>query len=262
MCLILIAYHAHPRYPLVIAANRDEFRRRPTEGAHFWADRPELCAGRDLVHGGTWLGLTRNGRVAALTNYRDPWDRKPDAPSRGELVSRFLASPLSIDAFLAQLRRDGPTYLGFNLLFGGVDRLLWYSNRNGAAEPMTPGIHGLSNELLDTPWPKVTRGKELLAGVLQGEGALDKEELFALLADRTRPPDRLLPQTGIGIEKERLLSTIFIDGQEYGTRCSTVILVADHGEVSFQERSFEPGLPGVTRSLTLRWERFRGGAAG
>jgi len=237
MCLILLAYGQHPRYPLMLAANRDEFYDRPTAAASYWEDAPDLFAGRDLVHGGTWLGITRDGRFAALTNYREPHAERAAAPSRGELVSRFLKSGVGAKDYLEQLRRQGGAYHGFNLVFGCPDALYCYSNRNGQAVRIAPGIHGLSNHLFDTPWPKVVRGKNALAEVAQLADPAS-EDLFSILADRTRAPDELLPDTGIGLEWERLLSPIFIASERYGTRSSTVLLLDTDRRVTIVERTF------------------------
>lgn len=244
MCLIIFAWQAHPRYRLVLAANRDEFRDRPAARADFWPETPGLLAGRDLKGGGTWLGVTREGRLAAVTNYRDPRSYREGAPSRGHLVTEFLRGDLSPATFLDGLRHGGEGYNGFNLLAGDREELWYYSNRGGAPAEVAPGIHGLSNHLLDTPWPKVERGREALARLLAGGREPATEELFALLADRAQAPDQFLPDTGVGIERERLLSPLFIDAPGYGTRSSTLLLVGHDGAVTFIERSFDsPGIP-------------------
>jgi uncharacterized protein with NRDE domain len=240
MCLILIAYQVHPRYPLILAANRDEFYQRPTAAAAFWPDAPHILGGRDLVHQGTWLGVTRSGRFAALTNYRDPHAAKRNAPSRGGLVSGFLQSETRPEDFLERLRSEASKYNGFNLLFGDQAGLCCFSNKSGEAVRLTPGIHGLSNHLLDTSWPKVVRGKESLAQVVRSDEFL-REDLFAILADRTQASDELLPETGVGLMRERMLSSIFIASERYGTRSSTVLLIDAHRQVSFSERTFHGG---------------------
>lgn len=241
MCTLLLAYRAHPEYRLVIAANRDEYYRRPTAPAQFWDDAPHIFAGRDLVHGGTWLGVTRTGRVAALTNYRDPSDLHRHGPSRGRLVSGFLEEDIAAQAYVDRLRASTVAYGGYNLLLGDGEDLLCYSNKSDRTIRIEPGIHGLSNHLMDTPWPKVRRGKEGLARILAGDRFVP-EDLFALLADGSHPPDEELPDTGVGIDLERLLSPVFIKSAEYGTRCSTVLLVDHGGKVTFIERSFEGGV--------------------
>lgn len=241
MCTLLLAYRAHPEYRLVIAANRDEYYRRPTAPAQYWDDAPHIFAGRDLVHSGTWLGVTVAGRIAALTNYRDPSDLHRHGPSRGRLVSGFLEENIAAEAYVARLRASTVAYGGYNLFLSDGEDLLCYSNKSDRTIRVEPGIHGLSNHLWDTPWPKVRCGKEGLARILAGKSFVP-EDLFVLLADGTHPPDDELPDTGVGIDLERLLSPVFIRSSEYGTRCSTVILVDHEGKATFIERSFEGGV--------------------
>jgi uncharacterized protein with NRDE domain len=241
MCLILLAYECHPAYRLIIAANRDEFFARPTAPAAFWDDAPQLLAGRDLQEGGTWLGITRNGRFAALTNYRDPASYRQDRPSRGRLVSDFLRGNMSTSAYREFLQREGDDYNNFNLIFGTSEELCCFSNRGNLFTAPTPGIHGLSNHLLDTPWPKVSRGREALARLIAPADTIATDDIFTLLADRTPAPDYLLPDTGVGIERERLLSPLFISTPAYGTRSSTVVLIDRNEQVTFSERTFHAG---------------------
>jgi uncharacterized protein with NRDE domain len=238
MCLILLAYKTHPQYPLIIAVNRDESYDRPTAPAAFREDSPSLLAGKDLRSGGTWLGITRNGRIAALANYRGPQEFKANAPSRGLLVSNYLLGDLSAAEYLKKLQTTADLCNGFNMIFGDVRQLYYFSNRGTVPALLSPGIHGQSNHLLDTPWPKVLRGKESLQDILSKQPKPTAEELFALLADRTVPEDRLLPDTGIGLEKERLLAPLFIVSPTYGTRSSTVILINRDGEITFCERTY------------------------
>jgi len=245
MCLILFAHKVHPDYPLVLAANRDESYQRATAPAAFWQDDARVYGGRDLEQGGTWLGITRTGRVAALTNFRAGNAVKTSTRSRGELVGNYLRSNQPAAAYLGRTGREAMLYNGFNLLAGDVDSLHYFSNRAGAAVAVSPGIHGLSNHLLDTPWPKVERGKRALAGMLDLAGSDLSDALFSVLADRTPAPDAELPDSGIGLQRERLLSPAFIVKPLYGTRCSTVLLVDNQGRVTFSERSFgEGGKPG------------------
>ncbi|MBL8002290.1 MAG: NRDE family protein [Flavobacteriales bacterium] len=231
MCLIVLAYRVHPHYPLIVAANRDEFRMRPAAPAHFWDDAPELVAGRDLQAGGTWLGITRSGRFAALTNHRDLRRAPLQGPSRGHLVRQALEGGIDPAATAV--------FEGFNLLHGPVHALRYHTNITGADEALAPGIHGLSNALLNTPWPKVERAKVALAQVLaQGPAPA---ALFDLLADATVAADAQLPDTGLPLEQERAVSSIFIAGAQYGTRCSTVVLVDTEGQVHFEERTHPGG---------------------
>lgn len=237
MCLLLLAYRSHAGYPLIVAANRDEFHERTAEPAHWWGE-PRIFAGRDREAGGTWIGVSRDGRIAAVTNYRDPSITEPGVASRGELPVTALAGS-NDGALLEQFRREGNRYNGFNLLYGAPARLLYLSNRGERRARLTAGIYGLSNHALDTPWPKVTRGKDRLAGYLRDCGRPEPEGLFELLRDRHRPTDAELPNTGIGLEWERLLAPMFIITRRYGTRCSTVIIMNEHNEILFAERSFD-----------------------
>jgi uncharacterized protein with NRDE domain len=244
MCLILFAYKAHPQYRLILAANRDEFYDRPTQHAGWWDSNPDLLAGRDLKAGGSWLGITRNGYFAALTNYRDPGQMRTDASSRGELVSAYLQNGGDPQAYMEDLKDRGHRYNGFNLLVSDQNSLWYYSNMGAGPTELEPGVYGLSNHLLDTPWPKVQKG---VAGLnyLINDHALNLDSVFTLLADPARATDDHLPQTGVGLELERLLSPVFIQSPRYGTRASTVLLVDETGQVTFEERSFIPPVNGA-----------------
>lgn len=255
MCLLLLAVDTHPRYALVLAANRDEYFDRPTADAAFWPEAPHVVAGKDRRAGGTWLGVTRGGRIAAITNYRDPASLKSDAPSRGHLVSRFLLGEDAPMAYLENLSAEGPRYNGFNVVVGDGDGLYWYSNRSGEILRLTAGVHGLSNRLLDTPWPKVVRGRRLLQDILSSGDELDPEAFLELLLDRTSPGDESLPETGVGLEWERILSPIFIASAVYGTRSSTVLIQDRQGRVTFVERSFsQDGQPPRTAAYQFQIE--------
>ena len=237
MCLILLAHRAHPLYRLVVAANRDEFYARPTAPAAFWTDAPHVLAGRDLQGGGTWMGVTRAGRFAAVTNYREVAPPPPDAPSRGELPGGFLRGDQAPEAYLRSLEVRAGAYAGFNLLVGDGEALGYLSNRGGVARMLAPGVYGVSNALLDTPWPKVERGKAGLREVLAEGGEIDPDALLRLLAESEPAPDALLPDTGVGRERERVLSSLFIASPGYGTRASTVLLVRHDGRARFVERT-------------------------
>lgn len=247
MCLILVAWRNHPEYPLVVAANRDEFYKRPTAPAAFWPDHPQLLAGRDLAAGGAWMGITRQGRFAALTNFRDPSRQRPRAPSRGRLVADFLTGDSSIDAYLDGL--DASACNGFNLLLGDGERLVAFSNVSNEGHELKPGIYGLSNALLDTPWPKVGAGKTALEAAL--DALPDEQRLWALLRDDRPHPDDALPATGVPLEWERLLSAAFVRGADYGTRSSTVLIVSGGQRATFDEQTWLAG--GVAGGRT----RFR-----
>ena len=246
MCLLVVANKFHPTYPLVLVANRDEYYDRPTAPAHFWDDAPELLAGKDLKGGGTWLGITRFGRVAAITNYRDPLNQRPGAPSRGMLVRDFLLGKDSPIHFLESLKNKAGQYNGFNIIVGDMTNLYWYSNKGPGIIALKRGVFGLSNHLLDTPWPKVLRAKQMLLDLLSSDGLPPDEAFFNLLLDQTKPQDSELPDTGVGLERERILSPIFISSPVYGTRSSTLIFVDTRGNVRFVEKTHDPGAPPPT----------------
>jgi uncharacterized protein with NRDE domain len=242
MCTILFAYDCHPRYKLVVAANRDEFYKRPTAPAAFWQDNSDILAGRDLKEGGTWMGITTSGRFAALTNYRDPASFKPDARSRGHLVKNYLSSNLAAETYIANIDDGGTAYNGFNLLVGTYESLYYYSNREKTSRKVLPGVHGLSNALLNTPWPKVTRGIKALSDLIQND-EIEAEQLFTIMTDREQPHNQDLPETGVSLKMERMLAPMFVISPGYGTCLTTVILVERNHNVQFWERSFKDGQP-------------------
>ncbi len=230
MCLIVFAWQVVPGAPLIAAANRDEFYDRPAAAAGAWPENPKIFAGRDLKGGGSWMGITQEGKFAALTNIRGPQERRADAPSRGALVADYLAGDMGPEDYIAAIAAGPCTYNGFNLVIGDRERLFWYSNRGGDdarnGKQLEPGIYGISNSLLDAPWPKVVRTKAQFASLLC-QGA-PEDAFFEMLADTTRAPDLRLPDTGIALDLERVLSAVCIETQGYGTRTSTVVkLYAD-----------------------------------
>lgn len=233
MCLIIAAWHAHPDYPLVVAANRDEHFARPTAPAHWWPDEPNILAGRDLTARGTWLGITHDGRFAALTNYRDPQLRREHAPSRGALVRDCLVSLAPARAALANVSAASQHYAAFNLFIGDGRSLGIHESAAGRTRMLDPGIHALSNHLLDTPWPKVTLARERFERAL--ETPLSDEAFLALLRDDQPAADVDLPVTGVGIEWERMLSPVFVRAPGYGTRSSTLLIVRADGEARMRE---------------------------
>jgi uncharacterized protein with NRDE domain len=237
MCLILVAWRGNPNYPFVVAANRDEFHVRPAAAAHWWQHEPQILAGRDLSAGGTWLGITRDGRFAALTNFRGA-ARRDDAPSRGALVTNMLRSRDSVASMLDHLSKVGPNYNAFNVIFSDGERLAVYESTTRAGRELEPGIYGLSNHLLDTPWPKVRHAKSGLSKAL--EDLPDSGATLALLCDDRPAPDELLPRTGLTQEWERLMSSAFIRADDYGTRCSTIISVDAQGDARFEEWTWDP----------------------
>ena len=235
MCLIVLAWHARADLPLVVAANRDEWRDRAAQPAHWWPDHPELLAGRDLQAGGTWMGITRGGRFAAVTNFRDPAERRTTAKSRGGLVTEFLLGSDSPARFLSNLSARANDYNGFNLILGDGATLFYYGSREGVPRAIEPGVHGLSNHTLDEPWPKVVKGNLAMDSALQaGDPA---PALFDMLSDAQGASDEVLPNTGVGIAWERRLASALITGPDYGTRASTVLTVAASGEAKFEERT-------------------------
>ncbi|MBL8471081.1 MAG: NRDE family protein [Rhodocyclaceae bacterium] len=236
MCLLFLALRAHPDYPLVVAANRDEFFARPTEPSQFWTEYPDLLAGRDLQSGGTWMGISRSGRFAALTNHRDPSRIKSSAPSRGALVADFLTGSNTPAAYEQKLAATAHLHNGFNLLFGSAQNMRYFANTGAPPCELEAGVYGLSNDMLDTPWPKVVRGKSRLAEAMH---ALPTTEwLFDLLQDDRIAADSDLPRTGVSLEWERLLSAAFVRSADYGTRSCTVLLLAADGTVTWEERRF------------------------
>jgi len=237
MCLILVVWRRHPQYPCLIAANRDEFHSRATEPAHWWHDRPQILAGRDLIAGGTWLGITRTGRFAALTNYRSPQHRRTDVPSRGSLVTDALESQGTALDDLGGLQRVGPGYNGFNLIYSDGQSLAVHESVPGVGRVLAPGIYGLSNHVLDSPWPKVERAKARLHALL--DRSIDPSSVLELLRDDRPARDEDLPGTGMSLEWERLLSSAFIRGSDYGTRCSTIIRIDQAGKVYFDEWTWD-----------------------
>ncbi|MFZ6012770.1 MAG: NRDE family protein [Bacteroidota bacterium] len=238
MCLIFLSVKNHPDYKLIVAANRDEFYHRKTAAARYWDDYPKILGGRDLEASGTWLGMTKSGRISMLTNYRDPKNIDPKAPSRGRLVFDFLQNGSASEDYLSKLQPTAKLYNGFNLIVGDVEDLWYFSNYRDGIEKLKPGLHGLSNHLLDTPWPKVEQGKKKVETALQSS-SVTTEKLFDLLYDDEVADDDLLPDTGIGLERERALSSMFIKTAGYGTRCSTVVLVDHNNHVQFSERVYD-----------------------
>lgn len=239
MCLVLFAHEAHPAYRLVVAANRDEYWDRPARAAHWWEDAPGLLAGRDLAGRGTWLGVTRDGRFAALTNFRGA-PPVAGGPSRGALAAGFLRGTLGAEAYARQVESDGARYQGFSLLVGDASGLWVVSNRDRAS-PVAPGIHGLSNHLLDTPWPKVLRGTHALQSALWLDAPQREARMLDALSDRAPPADGQYPTEGGSPAFERALAAPFIHAPErrYGTRCTTLLSIARDGSVRLRERTWD-----------------------
>ena len=247
MCLILVAWRVHSQFPCVVAANRDEFFGRPTAEADWWPGRAGILAGRDLQAGGTWLGVTRGGRFAALTNFRDPVAVVTAAPSRGALVTGFLEADWPTGAGLGEVARRGAGCNPFNILCSDGAELGVYESTTGSTRILGPGLYALSNHLLDTPWPKVTQAKSRLAEALND---LPKAAaMLDLLRDAEPATDEDLPRTGVSLEMERMLSSAFIHGESYGTRCSTIMTTDAEGTIAFSEWTWdeEGALAGMAR---------------
>ncbi len=238
----------------MLAANRDEFYERPTASAQFWTDAPQVLAGRDLVQSGSWLGVTRTGRLAAVTNFRDP-NQPKGAVSRGNLVGDFLRGTDSVSEYLNKVENTAENYTGFNLLVGDFGpehaELAYFSNRGTGVKILDAGIYGLSNALLDTPWPKVVQGKENLAKIVEKNVECSPNPLFELMQTSFPAEDKYLPETGIGLERERILSACFIETPIYGTRCSSVILIGYDNSISFSEASFHPSVDRMNETFQI-----------
>lgn len=236
MCLITFAWQAHPEYRLILAANRDEFHQRPARELHWWPDRPDILGGRDLQAGGTWLAAGRTGRFATVTNYRESTSRTAHERSRGELVSNFVSAELSPHRYAESI--EGERYAGFSLLLADADTLFYASNRDELRGPVEPGVHGLSNASLNTPWPKLVRTRNLLSDMIDA-GNISESALFRLLADRETTPAAEIEAGALPFALARALTAPFIVTPDYGTRCTNVLLWSHDGEITLAERRFD-----------------------
>ncbi|MEO1651995.1 MAG: NRDE family protein [Bacteroidota bacterium] len=241
MCLIAFNWQNHPRYKLILIANRDEYFHRATAPAAYWEDDPNLLAGRDLEAGGTWMGIHRRGAFTALTNYRDPQQIKSKAPSRGHLTSEFLKGNQTPLAYLKEIEPLISDYNGFNLLVGNLEELYYCSNYAKDLQKLQPGLYGLSNHLLDSPWPKVTKAKRILEGFLN-QDVMPVSDLLEAMHDSQFPPDKEVQQTGLPFEIEKQLSRMFISMPQtnYGTHSSSVLLLDKENRFFFTERRYPP----------------------
>ena len=237
MCLIIFAYKSHPKYKFIFAANRDEFYDRPTKQADYWNDHPELLAGKDLQAGGTWVGITKQGRFAAVTNYRDLKNIKEDAPSRGMLTLDFLNNNISAEKYYEKIKPSLQDYNCFNLILGSIDELFYFSTHLNGIKKLEPGIYGLSNAELNTDWPKVKKSKDVLSILLKND-EVHPWELLSILNDTRKAKEEDLPDTGVGMEWEKILSPIFIQSPKYGTRCSTAVVADIENNFRFAEKTF------------------------
>lgn len=238
MCILFIAIQQHPEYPLIIAANRDEFHQRPTRESHFWSAHPTLLAGQDLEAGGTWMGVTTTGKLAALTNVRDPRKNFANAISRGKLTTDFLTQQHTATDYLQQLKQSRQDFNGYNLLFGDWRDLWVYNNHLDQSSRLGNGFYGLSNAHLNSPWPKINQGVAKLKAHCQ-QDKIEPEILFDILYDQTQADDQFLPDTGVPIEWERKLSSIFIQSPEYGTRSATLLLINRNNQLVWHEHSLD-----------------------
>jgi uncharacterized protein with NRDE domain len=244
MCLIAFAWKQDPDYKLILIGNRDEFYHRKADTAQFWQEDKNILAGKDLTAGGTWLGVNRQGKMAAITNYRDLKTIKSNAPSRGKLTIDFLQNGKSGKEYLDQIMPIAANYNGFNLLIYDGEELLYFSNITGKYQHLLPGIYGLSNHMLNSSWPKVEKAKDALRKYLWY-----KTDLFTAFADTTLANDAILPDTGVGLELERKLSAMFIHFENYGTRCTSLIKIDNNNKVEFKERTFKEGKIAGTDAL-------------
>lgn len=261
MCLIIFAFQADSRYTMVMAANRDEFFGRASQDADFWTENgstDQILAGKDLVAGGTWLGLTTSGRFAAVTNIRDPSQQEPKPKSRGELTLKFLAGNETPAAYCQSLGKQYGQYAGYNLLIGDCNEMFYVNNLEPKVQPLEPGIYGLSNGLLNSPWPKVERGRQQLQQLLNSGENLSTEQLISMMGDRTTAEDTDLPDTGIPMALERRLSSAFIQNPErqYGTRCSTAIILGSNNQGKTECRFTEQNYNGAGNRTSAHFFQF------
>lgn len=242
MCLIILAIDQHPDYPFILCGNRDEFHLRPTKQADYWSDVKQIFAGRDLEKGGTWLGVTTTGKIAAVTNVRDKIDIGTDFLSRGEIVTDFLKGDVSPKQFIEELKTKEHDYQGYNVIVGEYKDFHYSSNRVSDSVKLDQGFHVISNAKLNTSWPKAEQLKKNFTDSLRNELSESEyiEKWLTILRDQTTFPDEELPHTGVGVELERILSPIFINGEHYGTRASTIILLRRDGQIHFVEQSYGP----------------------
>lgn len=237
MCLIIFSWKPETKYPLVLVSNRDEFYDRPTADVHYWDDHPHILGGRDQQARGSWLAVNQSGRIAAVTNYRK-WPAAPAEISRGQLVEGFLNSSLTHKNYMLNVEKRANKYSGFNFLAGDISSLYYFSNHGESIKQLQPGIYGISNELLDSPWPKLLKARSAVSKVLNRDNYADPAELLHIMQDSETAPDHLLPDTGIGIERERLLSSAFIASPDYGTRNTSILMFNRNKQLSWHEQHY------------------------
>jgi len=240
MCLIVFAFNFHSEYTVIFAGNRDEFYAREAQKAHFWDTEPSILAGKDLRAGGTWLGVSEKGEFGAITNFRDLDNPLEGDRSRGEIIPGFLTRKKSHKEKLSQLIRESKHYAGFNLLAGSSEQLYYVSNVSGEMHTVSPGIHGISNAFLDTPWPKVEKAKSEFKKAIS-PNRINRDRIFRFLKNSDTYPEESLPSTGLSPETEKAVSPIFIKTEGYGTRCSTLLTIDKSGKVHFTEKTYPAG---------------------
>ena len=255
MCLILFSYNSHPHYKLILASNRDEFYERPTKQLCKWGKNEKILAGQDMMNKGTWLGVGADWKISAITNYRDLSNVKENAPSRGPLVSNFLENTDLPLKYLKKISKSAFIYNGYNLIVGDKNGMYYFSNIENKIEKIEPGVHGLSNRFLNTPWPKVENGKKEFEQIIGEDKEIPTDEIFKLLSSINQPPDNELPNTGVGIEWERILAPIFIKTEAYGTRASSIITVDKNDQITFIEKTYLKTDSGElkTKTVTVNW---------
>lgn len=237
MCILFLAIQQHPDYPLIIAANRDEFHDRPSASMHYWEAHPDILAGRDLLKGGTWLGVNRQGAFAAVTNFRTGKPVSDEARSRGELVTDYLTNTDSNQSFTNRLADKADQYSPFNLVFGGLQGITVFCNQDYSNKTLEPGFHSISNGFVDQHWPKMQLGVDRLEHVVQEKPNLKTDNLNAIMHDQTQAKDEDLPETGVSKDVERFISSIFITGDNYGTR-ATSYLFYGQSEIDIHELNY------------------------
>ncbi|MEL6557289.1 MAG: NRDE family protein [Bacteroidota bacterium] len=257
MCLILFSWDNHPQYKLILAANRDEFYERPTDPIHSWQENSNIIAGKDLTGGGTWMGVSKQNKFAAITNHRNPTRILQDAPSRGDLTLDFLKDTVSEENYYTEKSRTLDQYNGFNLLVGSFNKMSYFNNVDGNYQELKKGIYGLSNAVLDTPWPKLSKAKNAFAKVVDDANpAVD--DFYKILQDKTLADDAELPQTGVPYEWEKAISAVYIEKENYGTCCSTVVTVTHDGAGKIHELSYPVGnRKAEEKIIDFDWSSFK-----
>jgi len=254
MCLLSFAYQVHSDYRLILVANRDEFYERPTQELHFWEDDSNILGGRDLEAGGTWMAVSREGRFAALTNVRNPALNKTGTKSRGHIIPEYLTSRKNPHSFLAELSHTSSSYNGFNLLAGDKEALCFLSTTDNHVTPLEKGIHGLSNHTLNTPWPKVEKAKNNLTLAVNKAGPLPEKDIIGMMQDKVPAEIARLPDTGVGIDLEHALSSLFISMKGYGTRSTSLLLIDHQEKLHFTEITWtDTCREKSTKHVSLTW---------